>query len=681
MIVQPITCGPLQETCINGQCISKDEMCDGNFDCDDHSDESERCLFPPYSDVEIKLCDEKEFKCNNHECIDLKGLCDFVADCTDGSDENETFCENYPTYCKKNPSKFLCSGGSCIAANLTCDGLDDCGDFSDEELCNINECEFVNCQHKCIDLKVGYECQCNEGYQKNQNDSHVCDDINECENRPCSQVCINFYGSYHCDCIEGYTKVNNTCKIDSAEHPKIIFSNRFYLRSVDLAGNSEILLHNLSNAVAIDYDWNKNYVYFSDITTSKSEIIRGKWNGNEITNREILHQQNMKNPDGIAFDWVARNLYWCDKGRQTIEVSKDDGKYRKILVDKNLDEPRAVVLDPYRKYMYWSDWGKSPHIGRVGMDGSNSQLIVTGNLGWPNALTISFETSELFFGDAREDFISVCDLDGKNRKVVAHRKFNPSLNLHHIFSIAVWENRIYFSDWESKSIEYCDKYTGNNCGTLIKLIHRPMDIKIYHSIKQRKLKSNISNENLSKRKQDIKYKDTSYKKKFDSSNIKDNPCQSANCSALCLLSPNAPYYKCACPDDFYLASDSKTCIANCTAAQYHCKKSMKCIPFYWRCDKQADCDFQEDELNCTEDFYCIPGQFQCDVNNLTTSMTTSKEDMAKCLEPGRICDGKNDCKDGKDEENCESYGCFIENYFQCEKSENSSAYCIPKTKQ
>lgn len=36
------------------------------------------------------------------------------------------------------------------------------------------------------------------------------------------------------------------------------------------------------------------------------------------------------NPDGIAVDWIARNLYWTDTGPDRIEVAKLNGTSRKV---------------------------------------------------------------------------------------------------------------------------------------------------------------------------------------------------------------------------------------------------------------------------------------------------------------------------------------------------------------
>ena len=92
-------------------------------------------------------------------------------------------------------------------------------------------------------------------------------------------------------------------------------------------------------------------------------------------------------------------------------MSDLEGQFRKILIHEGLQEPRALAVDPLHGYLYWSDWGDRPHIGRAALDGSGQMLLITEDLGWPNALTIAFDTNELFFGDAREDYVAVCNLD------------------------------------------------------------------------------------------------------------------------------------------------------------------------------------------------------------------------------------------------------------------------------
>lgn len=54
----------------------------------------------------------------------------------------------------------------------------------------------------------------------------------------------------------------------------------------------------------------------------------------------------LDHPDGIAVDWISRNLYWTDKGTDRIEMSRLNGSSRHVIVAEGLQEPRAIVLDP-----------------------------------------------------------------------------------------------------------------------------------------------------------------------------------------------------------------------------------------------------------------------------------------------------------------------------------------------
>ena len=56
--------------------------------------------------------------------------------------------------------------------------------------------------------------------------------------------------------------------------------------------------------------------------------------------------QDIKAPDHIAVDWIARNIYWTDGVLSRIEVSRLDGTSRKIIISDYLHKPRGLTIDP-----------------------------------------------------------------------------------------------------------------------------------------------------------------------------------------------------------------------------------------------------------------------------------------------------------------------------------------------
>ena len=53
-------------------------------------------------------------------------------------------------------------------------------------------------------------------------------------------------------------------------------------------------------------------------------------------------------PEGVAFDWLTRKLYWVDSGTRRIEVADVDSGDRTVLVSTGLERPRGLAVDPYR---------------------------------------------------------------------------------------------------------------------------------------------------------------------------------------------------------------------------------------------------------------------------------------------------------------------------------------------
>ena len=84
--------------------------------------------------------------------------------------------------------------------------------------------------------------------------------------------------------------------------------------------------------------------------------------------------------------------------------------------------------------MYWTDWGANPKIEKAEMDGSGRRSIVTGNLAWPNGLTLDQATNRLFWADAKLDIIEMSDLDGGNRQTVL-----PSTTGIHPYGLTIYQ--------------------------------------------------------------------------------------------------------------------------------------------------------------------------------------------------------------------------------------------------
>ncbi|XP_050708950.1 low-density lipoprotein receptor-related protein 4-like [Eriocheir sinensis] len=290
-------------------------------------------------------------------------------------------------------------------------------------------------------------------------------------NGGCSHLCLlsPFGLGRRCACPTGIKLKPDRLNCYDGPERALLFARREDVRlvSLDTPYHVDVILplQGLQHAVALDIDAMTGDIFLSD--SAAAIIFRVSHKGHLAT---PVVTAAILTVEGLAVDATGRKLYWTDLHMHSVEVSELDGSNRLVLFT-GLRRPRAITTHYPSGRLFWTDWDeKYPTIEAADMDGNNRVVLVDTDVVWPNGLTVDWEDLELYWTDASTNVIGAIGLDGYNRRTVI-------AGLPHPYGVSILGRWLYWTDWETKSLNRTLKATGRSTSTIREGLAGLMDVK------------------------------------------------------------------------------------------------------------------------------------------------------------------------------------------------------------
>ncbi|XP_071949390.1 low-density lipoprotein receptor-related protein 2-like [Antedon mediterranea] len=209
---------------------------------------------------------------------------------------------------------------------------------------------------------------------------------------------------------------------------KTDFANNHSAAYLSLIHNWNVLAADYSTGNVTFHDTEYHRIYLSD------DLIGGF--------AHTIESGTSGRVDGLAIDWLAKNVYWVDEGYNWIKMTGYDfGSAEILIADTGLERPSGIACHPLKGYLFWTEIGNPSKIERSSMSGKSRKALISTNLNEPKSITVDVTTNRIYWIDISnvENKIESADLDGSGRRV----EVSVSLPHGEFKSITVDENYIY----------------------------------------------------------------------------------------------------------------------------------------------------------------------------------------------------------------------------------------------
>lgn len=104
---------------------------------------------------------------------------------------------------------------------------------------------------------------------------------------------------------------------------------------------------NLTNVVGVDFDYEDKVLLFTQIRpwARIAKVPSAEPSSDKV--KQIINRGI--NPEGIAYDWTQKKIYWTDSSNNSIYAMNMDGS--DLVMIARVERPRAIVVDPCNGYI------------------------------------------------------------------------------------------------------------------------------------------------------------------------------------------------------------------------------------------------------------------------------------------------------------------------------------------